>query len=144
MTGLSNREIFTRMLDALGRQDWDGFEKYLADDLLAEWPYVVVPGFPTEMVGRKPFREALEGGMKAFAPYAYRILEIYELKNPNQLIAEYTSHSRYLARGTPYNNRYVGIVDFANGLITRWREYVNPLIVREAMGPDYDRLFPSS
>jgi len=40
----------------------------------------------------------------------------------------------YLPRDLPYSNRYVGIFDFHDGQITRWREYVNPLVVLETLG----------
>ena len=76
----------------------------------------------------------LEISLKDFAPYSYRIIDIYELADPTRLIAEYTSHSVYFPRNTPYSNRYISIFDFKDGRITRWREYVNPQIVIEALG----------
>ena len=52
----------------------------------------------------------------------------------DRLIAEYSSHSRYIPTGEPYSNRYVSILDFAEGRITRWREYVNPQVVSKVLG----------
>ncbi len=135
MTHPSNREVFVRMLTALGTKDFDTFESCLDEDLLCEWPYVVMDGFPTEMVGGRRLREALETSFRVFTPYNYRIIEIHDLADPDRLIAEYSSHSTYLPRNVPYSNRYVGIFEFRNGKISRWREYVNPLIVLEALGP---------
>ena len=134
MTTLANRDVFLRMLNALGSKDFDNFEDCLDRDLLCQWPYVVMEGFPTEMHGARRLREALEVSFKQFAPYAYRIIEIHPLEDPDRLIAEYTSHSRHLPSGKPYSNRYVGIFGFREGRIASWREYVNPLIVLETLG----------
>ena len=134
MTSPANRDLFLKMLNALGKKDYDTFERCLADDLLCEWPYVVMEGFPSELRGSRRLREALEVSFESFAPYAYRIVELHSLEDPDRLIAEYTSHSHYLPRDLPYSNRYVGIFDFHDGQITRWREYVNPLVVLETLG----------
>jgi ketosteroid isomerase-like protein len=134
MTTLANRDVFLRMLNALGSKDYDTFESCLDPDLLCEWPYVVMEGFPTEMRGARRLREALEVSFEQFAPYAYRIVEIHSLEDPDRLVAEYTSHSRHLPSDKPYSNRYVGVFGFRDGRIATWREYVNPLIVLEALG----------
>ena len=138
MTSPTNRDVFLRMLNALGSKDFEAFESCLDPELLCEWPYVVMEGFPTEMRGARRLREALEVSFEQFTPYAYRIVEIHSLEDPERLIAEYTSHSHFLPGDRPYSNRYVGIFGFRNGLITTWREYVNPLIVLETLGPGQD------
>jgi ketosteroid isomerase-like protein len=138
MTSPANRDLFVRMLNALGSKDFETFESCLDPELCCEWPYVVMEGFPTQMRGARRLREALEISFAQFTPYAYRIIEIHSLEDPDRLIAEYTSHSRYLPRDKPYSNRYVGIFGFRGGRIAYWREYVNPLIVLETLGPGQD------
>jgi ketosteroid isomerase-like protein len=49
--------------------------------------------------------------------------------DPDTLVAEYSSHSRYLPTSIPYSNRYVSVVQIKNDRIVRWREYVNSTIV---------------
>lgn len=124
------------MLSALGKKDYDTFEDCLAEDLLCEWPYAVMEGFPSELRSARRLREALEVSFTSFTPYDYEILEMHDLADPNGLIAEYRSRSRYLPRDVPYSNRYLGIVQFAGGKIARWREYLNPVILLEALGPN--------
>jgi hypothetical protein len=72
-------------------------------------------GVPDRAAGSRRLREALEVSFESFAPYAYRIVELHSLEDPDRLIAEYTSHSHYLPRDLPYSNRYVGIFDFRDG-----------------------------
>jgi ketosteroid isomerase-like protein len=71
--------------------------------------------------------------MAGFEPYRYRISAIHELLDADKLIAEYSAHSSFLSNGKPYSNRYCSVLHFENGLITYWREYVNPEIIRQAM-----------
>ena len=137
MTSSANRELFLRMLTALGTKNYDAFESYLDVNILCEWPYRVIEGFPTEMIGAHRLRQALEASLEVFTPYNYQVQEIYDLAADDQLIAEYSSHSNYIPRQVPYSNRYVGILEFRNGKVTRWREYVNPLVVIEALGPGF-------
>ena len=137
MPSATNRKVFVDMLTALGHKDYDAFQRHLDPEIVCEWPYRVVEGFPTELKGAQRLRDALESSLKVFTPYNYEIVAIHALAQPNGLIAEYTSHSRYLPRDVPYSNRYVGILEFRNSLITLWREYVNPLVVLEALGPGF-------
>ncbi|MBN8839429.1 MAG: nuclear transport factor 2 family protein [Sphingomonadales bacterium] len=134
MTDPANVALFERMLGALGTKDFDAFEACLADDILLEWPYPVMDGFPTEQRGARWLRDALEESLRHFTPYAYRIAVIHDMADPGKLIAEYSSHSEYLPTGAPYANTYISLFEFAGGRITRWREYVNPQVVERALG----------
>ncbi len=136
MTAPANRDAFVAMLEALGRKDYDGFERHLDPDLVCEWPYVVMKGFPTQMSGARRLREALEVSWVTFTPYRYRIQHLHDLADPDMLVAEYSSHSTYLPRNAPYENLYIAVVRFRDGKVAHWREYVNPLVTLEALGPD--------
>ena len=137
MTTATNQDIFHRMLDALGAKRFDEFESLLDPEIHCEWPYVVMQGFPTEMRGARRLRDMLEVSLRTFAPYAYTVAQLHDLADPNALIVEYTSHSTYYPRHVPYSNRYVGYFGFRTNRICQWREYVNPLVVLEALGPGF-------
>jgi ketosteroid isomerase-like protein len=47
------------------------------------------------------------------------------------LISEYHSDSRHLATGVAYSNRYLGILRFREGKVCYWREYINPLAIKD-------------
>lgn len=134
MTSSANRDLFVTMLTALGRKDFDEVEHCLAEDIQLEWPYPVMDGFPVEHRGARWFLDALQASWRDFDDYAYRIEVIHDLAEDDQLIAEYSSHSRYVPTGLPYSNRYISVLHFADGRITRWREYVNPRIVAQTLG----------
>lgn len=134
MTDGANRELFITMLTALGQKDFDAFEACLAEDVLLEWPFPVMEGYPLEQRGARWFREVLEVSWRDFDPYAYRIEAIHDMAAGDMLVAEYSSHSRYHPTNAPYSNRYVSIVEFADGRISRWREYLNPMVIATVMG----------
>lgn len=134
MTSSANRDLFLTMLSALGRKDFNTVESCLAEDILFEWPFPVMDGFPVEHRGAHWFREAMETSWRDFDDYAYRVETIHDLVEEARLIAEYSSHSRYRPTGEPYSNRYISIFDFGGGRITRWREYVNPRVVAQVLG----------
>jgi ketosteroid isomerase-like protein len=134
MTTAANRKLFETMLTALGTKDFDTFEACLTEDILFEWPFAVMEGFPHERRGARWFRESLEASWQDFAPYNYRIETVHDLASPDQIIAEYSSHSIYLPTGEPYSNKYISVLDFADGRITRWREYLNPQVIARVVG----------
>jgi ketosteroid isomerase-like protein len=74
-------------------------------------------------------RKFFQEGMSAFDPYRYAVAQVYELLDPEVLIAEYSSDSRLLASGALYRNQYLGIFRFRDGLVSHWREYLNPHVV---------------
>jgi len=124
-----NRALFEGMLRRLGNAEFAAACDLLAEDVRCDWPFPPTPDGPEELVGRETVRGFFEGGMSAFAPYSYTIEQIYDLVDPDTLIAEYSSHTRLLADDFPYSNRYIGILRFADGRITYWREYINPVPV---------------
>lgn len=128
-----NRELMTTLLGRLGSQDFRGACALLAEDVLCDWPYPPMEGAAREIRGRAQVQEFFAGGMVAFEPYRYEITSIFDLVDPNSLIAEYHSNSRFLPSGAPYRNDYLGIFRFDAGLVTYWREYINPVVVAEVL-----------
>jgi len=125
-----NREIFIRMLDALGRKDWDAGFACMSEDVLCDWPYLPIAEMAHEMRGRERIREFFSVGQEPFAGLNYRIDRIYEQLDPTLLIAEYRSDSRHLPSGQEYRNQYLGILRFENGRVCYWREYINPMAIK--------------
>lgn len=121
------------MLACLGRQDYVGCAAYLAPDIHADWPYNPAPSCPEYIDGRDNLLTFFQAGMTSFTPHNYQLETVYELLDPNRLIAEYSSNSRFRPNDRPYHNRYCSIFHFDDGLISYWREYLNPEIVRNLL-----------
>jgi ketosteroid isomerase-like protein len=128
-----NREVMTEVLRRLGSQDFSGACALLSEDVICDWPYPPMADSPKEIRGRDALEQFFSGGMTAFDPYNYDITEVFDLVDPNQMIAEYRSNSRYKLSGAPYRNQYLGIFHFTDGLVSYWREYINPVTVAEIL-----------
>lgn len=131
------RRLFLEMLGALGRKEFDLFETYVAEDAVFEWPYPPVDGFSGSVTGRSAFRKFCEAGMADCDPFNYSVERIYDLVEPNMIVAEYTSHSFFHPRGLPYSNIYLGILKFEADRLVYWKEYINPLTVKRIYGDDF-------
>ncbi|SFV12534.1 nuclear transport factor 2 family protein [Pseudoduganella namucuonensis] len=134
-----NRAAFAAMLGHLGRKEFDQFEAYLDDNVFQDWPYRPIPSMADSLVGRGALRGFIEQATADFDPYNYTISRFHEMADPDSLIVEYSSRTVYLPRAVPYANQYLSILRFAEGKIVYWREYVNPLIIKEALLDDFGK-----
>jgi ketosteroid isomerase-like protein len=134
----ATKAAFLKLLGHLGRKEFDAFEACLAPDFVQEWPYLPLPTLPHRMEGAATARRAMETGMSDFDGYNYRVIALHDQLDPEFLIAEYSSHSHYRRRNVPYSNRYISLLRFRDGKLVHWVEYVNPLIIKEALLDDFD------
>jgi ketosteroid isomerase-like protein len=130
----TRRRLFDEMVTAFGRKEFDAFERYFTPDAVFEWPYVPVEGWPHTMIGVRAFRESAENGMADFDPYNHKVTRFYDQAEPDLLIAEYFSDSVYHPNGKRYSNHYLGIVRFDGDKISYWKEYINPVTIKNVMG----------
>jgi ketosteroid isomerase-like protein len=49
-------------------------------------------------------------------------------------VLEYASEGRTVHDGALYANRYVSVLTISNRQVTRWREYLDPIAVFDALG----------
>ncbi len=133
----ANKAAFLALLGHLGRKEFDAFQACLAQDMVQEWPYRPLPNMPERVVGAAAVRKLIETGMSDFDPYNYQIRVLHDLMDPEVVIAEYTSHSFYRTRQVAYENSYISILRFRDGKLVYWSEYVNPLVIKEALLDDF-------
>ena len=132
---MSYAERVQEIVRCLGQFDFDGVRARLSSDFVQEYPYRAMADSPDQIEGADAFIAFCQPGMTAFEPYAFTIEFLYETADSTIVIAEYASHTRLLATGAPYGNRYVGIFVFGDdGLLERWREYLNPQVIAAAFG----------
>lgn len=132
------RAIFEELIGAYGRKDFDRFGQHVAEDAVFEWPYLPLKEFPERMVGRDAFIAMSREGMADCDGYNHRVSAFYDQLDPDMLIVEYHSQTVLRSTGTPYANRYLGILRFTGDLVSFWKEYVNPLAIIDAYGLDYN------
>jgi uncharacterized protein len=116
-----------------GIADGDHFFDLLADDAVFEY-VISVPGYPRRVVGRAAVAEL-------YRPYGDTIvldrcfdLAVHHDRENGVVVLEYASEGRVVHSGVAYGNRYISVVTVVDRKVTRWRDYLDPIAVFDAIG----------
>lgn len=131
------RAIFSELIAAYGRKDFESFARHVHKDAVFEWPYLPLREFPERMIGRDAFIATSEAGMNDCDGYHHEVDRFYDQLDPDSMIVEYHTATVLRSSGTPYSNTYLGILRFEGDLVVYWKEYVNPLPIIEAFGLNF-------
>lgn len=141
MTTVGNLEDF-RGLDPFfriieqgvaGLVDGEHFFDLLAEEVVFEY-IVTVPGYPRRVEGRRAVAEL-------YRPYGAMIvldrcsdLAVHHDRTTGTIVLEYASQGRVVATGAAYANRYISVLSISGRKIVRWRDYLDPVAVFDAIG----------
>ncbi|MEQ8842342.1 MAG: nuclear transport factor 2 family protein [Acidimicrobiales bacterium] len=121
----ANRATFMAIMEAITRGDYGELESLVAEDLVFELPYG--PSFmPNPVEGRDAWMAMSTQTFAMFSSFVQHVDEVYDLVDPDMLIAEYHSDAVVTHNGNAYRNRYLGVLRFRNGLVCGWKEFHNP------------------
>jgi ketosteroid isomerase-like protein len=123
--------IIEKGLDGIA--DGGHFFDLLADDVVFDY-VITVPGYPRHVVGRSAVAEL-------YRPYGTLIvldrchdLAVHHDTRTGVVVLEYASEGHVVATGAPYANRYISVLTILDGSVARWRDYLDPIAVFEAIG----------
>jgi uncharacterized protein len=116
-----------------GLTDGEHFFDLLAEDV--EFEYIItVPNYPRHVVGRAAAAEL-------YRPYGQALwlnrcfdLAVHHDRETGTVVLEYASDGKVVATGAPYANRYISVLTIENRKVTRWRDYLDPIAVFDALG----------
>ncbi|MBM3658975.1 MAG: nuclear transport factor 2 family protein [Actinobacteria bacterium] len=121
----ANRATFTAIMEAITRGDYDALGTMVTEDLEFELPYG--PSFiPNPIEGRDTWMAMSTATFKMFSSFVQHVDAVYDLVDPDLLIAEYHSDAVVTHNGNAYRNRYIGVLRFRDGLVCAWKEFHNP------------------
>ncbi|WP_319436331.1 hypothetical protein [Mycobacterium sp. RTGN5] len=116
-----------------GLVDPGHFFDLMAEDVLTEY-VVTVPGYPRRVEGRHELAEL-------YRPYgtAMRLdrcfdLAVYHDAKQNVAVLEYTAEGRTVHGNRRYANHFISVITIGDREIVRWRDYLNPVAVFNALG----------
>jgi ketosteroid isomerase-like protein len=116
-----------------GLVDGGHFFDLLAEDIVFDY-IITVPNYPRHVVGRAAVAEV-------YRPYGDMIvldrchdLAVHRDPNTGVVVLEYASEGRVVATGAPYANRYISVLTIEDRKVTRWRDYLDPVAVFDALG----------
>jgi ketosteroid isomerase-like protein len=121
------QEVFLEGLARLMRQDLAGYLDLFHDDIVFEFPFAP-DDRPRRLDGKAAVAEYLSRLPGAIEVEEAPDLRIYETTDPNTIIVEMSVKGRLTATGAPYAQSYVIVLVAEDGLITRYRDYWNPLV----------------
>ena len=133
---MSGKEIVSRFLEAEAKQDVQGMADVLAEDIVFEMPFAL-PGLPDRVEGKGTVVEFLkqflgkERGM--FTGWDIYNIRIYPGGDPGLFFAELDGQGVVAKSGYQYRQKYIILFRVSDGLISHWREYLNPTPLREAL-----------
>lgn len=123
--------IIEQGLDGLA--DGGHFFDLLAEDVVFDY-IITVPGYPRHVEGRQAVAEL-------YRPYGDTIvldrchdLAVHHDPSTGVVVLEYASQGRVVATGAPYANRYISVITIADRKVCRWRDYLDPVAVFDAVG----------
>jgi hypothetical protein len=127
------RALIRRFYDLLaGCEPADWIELWHADGVF-EQPFAT-EGFPTRLEGREAIRRHVEGMDRIFRDFRFLDLEMMATEDPSRFVATLRSDSTVISTERRYANEYVALFHLREGLVYRYREYFNPLVVLDAFG----------
>jgi ketosteroid isomerase-like protein len=116
-----------------GLTDGAHFFDLLAEDV--EFDYIItVPNYPRHVVGRAAVAEL-------YRPYGQVLtlnrcfdLAVHHDRETGTVVLEYASEGQAVATGAAYANRYISVLTIIDRKVTRWRDYLDPIAVFDALG----------
>lgn len=122
-----------RMLELLLAKDMDGIADLWAPDGAAEFPFAVA-GAPTRLASREEVRQDLTGYPDLLDVTEVPSVRVHPTTDPRTIVAEFTALGTTVRTGRPYRLDYIAVITVADGLITTYRDYWNPVAAAAATG----------
>jgi uncharacterized protein len=118
----TNKQTLRRAMGGITALDADAILAELHDSAAFELPFE--PSVPD--CDRDSFFQLLSMMFVMFKKFDITITDVYDLVDPDTLIARYRSDAEGRDKPVAYQNEYIGIFRFVDGKIMYWREYANP------------------
>jgi ketosteroid isomerase-like protein len=129
----TSREVVEQVLRAGREMDTETFVGLFAPDGYVEWPYRPA-GTPGRVEGREQIREFLTAQASGFVRFdEYRNTVIHETTDPEVVIVEYDVHGIVIPTGAPLHQTIIAVLRIRDGLVVSDRDYLNPLVLAEAL-----------
>ena len=123
--------IIEKGLDGIA--DGGHFFDLLAEDVICDY-IITTPGYPRHVEGRNAVAELYRPYGSAIVLDRCHDLAVHHDTKTGVVVLEYASEGRAVATGAPYANRYVSVLTITDRKVARWRDYLDPIAVFDALG----------
>ncbi|MCX4508371.1 nuclear transport factor 2 family protein [Streptomyces anulatus] len=97
---------------------------------ILEFPFAP-EGWPKRLEGKAAVAEYMRGYPDRIDLHDFPYVEIHRSTAPQTIVVEMRGVGRLVATDSPFDMSYIAVVTVRNGLITRYRDYWNPLAVQD-------------
>ncbi|NEC12348.1 nuclear transport factor 2 family protein [Streptomyces sp. SID8014] len=122
-------EIFGAALESLNGENLDGLIERCTDDVVFEFPFAP-NGKPRRIEGKDQVRDYL-GALPGIEITAPPSIDVHQTTDPDKAVIEMRATGRVTTTGAPFDQSYVVVLVVSDGLISRYRDYWNPLVALE-------------
>jgi ketosteroid isomerase-like protein len=126
----ANIALATKIMSDFGH-NVQGWYDNLHDDVVLEFPFGASVGMPTRIEG-KAAASALFAATVAAVQVQFHDVVIYPTVEPHRLVVEYKGYSE--PNGKIYAQTYIGIQEYLDGKMIRFKEYWDSVIVDRTFG----------
>jgi ketosteroid isomerase-like protein len=128
-------EPFFRVVEQslAGLADGAHFFDLLAEDVVFDY-IITVPTYPRHVVGRAAVAELYRPYGEMFVLNRCFDVAVHRDRETGVVVLEYASEGRVVKTGADYSNRYVSVLTITERKVTRWRDYLDPIAVFDAVG----------
>ena len=106
----------------------------LADDCVIEFPYAAAMGLPHRVEGLPAIQSHFASVGKVLTGFSLANLDLIAGADPHQAFGTFEAHATVAATGEPYRQLYAARLWSAQGKVTRYSEYWNPLLLPDMTG----------
>ena len=132
----AGKEIIRGFLEAGAKQDVPGMADVLSENIVFEMPFAL-PGLPDRVEGKGTVVEFLEQFLGKdrgiFTGWDPQNIRIYPGGDPYLFFTELDLQALVAQSGYQYRQKYIILFRVSDGRISHWREYLNPIPLREAL-----------
>ena len=116
-----------------GLADGGHFFAMLAEDVIFDY-VITVPDDSRHTEGRQAVAELYRPYGATFVLDRCYDLAVHHDTKTGVVVLEYASEGRVVATRAPYTNRYISVLTIADRKVRRWRDYLDPVAVFDAIG----------
>jgi uncharacterized protein len=116
-----------------GLADGEHFFDLLAEDVIFDY-IITIPGYPRHIEGRQAVAELYRPYGDTFVLDRCHDLAVHHDPSSGVVVLEYASQGRVVPTGAPYANRYISVLTIVDRKVSRWRDYLDPVAVFDAVG----------
>ncbi|MFD7339200.1 nuclear transport factor 2 family protein [Streptomyces violascens] len=128
-------ELYRHGLRLLLEKDIPSWVELWDEDGVLEFPFAP-PGWPERLEGRDAIADYMRHYPDHVDLHDFPDVRIHQTTASETIVVEMRGVGRLVATDSPFDMTYIAVVTVANGLITSYRDYWNPLAVSQP-GADF-------